>query len=254
MEAVVGVAKNKPQIHCITNYVTVNDCANALLAVGASPIMAHHCEEVSEITASSRALLLNLGATEYYDAMLIACNTAGKHSIPIIMDPCGISASKFRRDFCKKLVSEFKITAIRGNFSEILSLASNEKTSTGLDSQIVESDEVSSVEKSTLRLANECGSIIIASGEVDVASDGISADRIYGGDSMMRNITGAGCMASCILAAFLSIENSLAQASECMKFIGNAASEAARASRGSGSFRTAFIDSLYLNSHKNKSL
>ncbi len=130
MDAVESTA---PLVHSITNYVTVNDCANALLAIGARPVMSHDPREAAEITRGSQALELNLGATEYIDAMFLSGQAALEKGIPRVIDPVGISGSTFRRETLRRMITELQPTAIRGNYSEIHALLANAGTGTGVD-------------------------------------------------------------------------------------------------------------------------
>lgn len=130
------IAEKKPIIHCITNIVTVNDCANVLLAIGASPVMAHHEMEVKEITSGSDALVCNMGAIENFEAMLIAGRKADSLGHPVVIDPVGVASSSYRRSLCLKLIEECHPTCIRGNVSEIKALALDETISKGVDAKM----------------------------------------------------------------------------------------------------------------------
>ena len=128
------IQEERPIIHCITNAVTVNDCANILLAAGASPTMAHHPLEVEEITAGTKALVCNFGAIADYEAMEKAARVAGELGHAIVIDPVGVSGSSYRREKCQMLIENIHPTCIRGNYSEIRALMEHCSTATGVDS------------------------------------------------------------------------------------------------------------------------
>lgn len=201
----ISLIRNKrPLVHCLTNYVTVNDCANILLAVGASPIMAHHISEVCEVTSHADALLCNLGATEYYDAMKLSCDAATKQGIPIIVDPVGVSGIGFRREFFFELAAASKFSCIRGNASEIMALYLNTFTSAGVDAGSADANSGASLADTCIGLSKKFGCVVVASGACDIVADGDRVLKISGGSSRMKNITGAGCMSSAIVAGMLA--------------------------------------------------
>ncbi|ETP71858.1 hydroxyethylthiazole kinase, sugar kinase family [Lachnospiraceae bacterium JC7] len=210
------IRKRRPLIHSITNYVTVNDCANALLAIGARPVMSHAPEETVEITSGSDGLELNLGATEYYGSMLLSGKEAFSSGIPILIDPVGVSGSSHRRNFLKKLIVNCCPTVIRGNRSEILALIRDQKTETGVDSVRFDanaSDEsILSEMQAFCRAQNEryeaagalYGLILVCSGKTDLIASADRTSMVRGGSSEMSGVTGTGCMSSVVMTAFLS--------------------------------------------------
>jgi len=208
--------ETKPLVHSITNYVTVNDCANALLAIGARPVMSHAVQETRDITSGSDCLELNLGATEYFESMFLSAQEANAKGIPIVIDPVGVSGSTYRRDFLKRLISECHPTAIRGNRSEILALIKDHKTETGVDSVRCNDDLTASELLDTMCKFCQKDSehrkskgiydslVLVCSGAIDKVA---SKDRGYcinGGSELMSHVTGTGCMSSVILGAFLT--------------------------------------------------
>lgn len=212
--------ERRPVVHCITNIVTVNDCANILLALGASPTMAHHPEETAEVTEACDALVCNLGATESFDAMLPAMNTAAKLGHPIVIDPVGVGASSFRRNFLKKLLEEARtsrredgVLCIRGNYSEILALWKDCNTTAGVDADpemSVKSEKIKEqVCEATIALAKRYNAVIIASGKEDILSDGKETVTCLRGGEMMSRVTGMGCMLSSLLGAFFAVGKEL---------------------------------------------
>lgn len=210
------IREYRPLIHSITNYVTVNDCANALLAIGARPVMSHAPEEAAEITSGSDGLELNLGATEYFESMLLSAYEARDKGIPVVVDPVGVSGSTHRREFLKKLIENCYPTVIRGNRSEILAIIRDEKTETGVDSVKLESDasdeDILSEMQCYCRMQKQRydisgaghGLILVCSGSKDLIASQDAAVSISGGSTEMAWVTGTGCMSSVIMAAFIS--------------------------------------------------
>ena len=210
------IREYRPLIHSITNYVTVNDCANALLAIGARPVMSHAPEEAAEITSGSDGLELNLGATEYYESMLLSGREADSSGIPIIIDPVGVSGSSYRRNFLKRLIECCHPVAVRGNRSEILAMIRDEKTETGVDSVRFDADysdvEIISMMQEFCRKRKEeyiasgvsHELILVCSGKTDLIACSDKSVIAEGGSSEMSGVTGTGCMSSVILAAFIS--------------------------------------------------
>lgn len=270
------IIRNKPIVHCITNIVTVNDCANILLAIGASPTMAHHVKEVAEIQKGCNALVCNLGATENYEAMLEAVIAAKEAKHPVIIDPVGCGGSSYRREFFKKLVKICKPDCIRGNYAEITALARDAATVTGVDDteknklDAVDIDlklsRIDEVEREAIKLSQMTGAVVIASGEVDIIvkcedSDGNSTlekmkkcgqcylNRVEGGDEMMSRITGSGCMLSSMLGAYMAVENSFESAVRCCEDMKGAGKKAAQLTAACGggtmTFREKLIDSMF---------
>ena len=166
------VEKRRPVVQCITNIVTVNDCANALLAIGGSPTMAHHPEEMADFAAVSDALVCNMGATESLDAMM-AAGMASKNGRPVVIDPVGCASSAFRRGKCLELIKAVQPSCIRGNAAEIKALATDHNTGRGVDDLEAETPDAA---RSAMDLARKTGAIVVASGETDYIADGI---RLY---------------------------------------------------------------------------
>lgn len=244
------IGKKRPLVHCITNQVTVNDCANILLAAGARPTMAHAPQEVKEITAGSNALVLNMGATEYYSSMPFAVEGAMKAGIPVVIDPVGCGGSAYRREMVAELVRTGAVTCIRGNASEIKALAQEQNTVIGVDAD--STDIMKERASIAMELAKRTGSIVVLSGEVDIVTEGEEVYYIDNGDEMMSRITGSGCMATAIIGAYLSVagtKKAMAVAS-AMTMLGRCGEKAAKRTRyeerGTMTFRQHFIDEVYL--------
>lgn len=241
------IRNNRPLIHCITNYVTANDCANLLLACGASPVMADATEEAAEITAESSALVLNLGTLnqQRFAAMLEAGASANQKGIPVVFDPVGAGASAFRRSAAKTLLERIRITAIRGNPSEIRFLADGCSSAAGVDA--VSSDPVETL-KSAQILAGHTKAIVIATGERDIVTDGTNGYLLRTGHPVMKQVTGAGCMLSALTAAFLTaaVDATCCASAVCaMGLAGITAANRMQAQDGNASFRNYLIDAFF---------
>lgn len=221
------IQKERPLVHCITNMVTVNDCANILLAAGASPTMASHPVEVEEITAGCRSLVCNFGAIKDYDAMLLAGRKASVLGHPIIVDPVGAGGSSYRRGMIYEFLKETNVTCIRGNASEIQALMMNQKTVTGVDAEkdgLHESNRGQFKER-LMESAKKLGTILIVSGEKDLVTDGESLIEISNGHPLMTRITGSGCMSTALLGAFFGTaksdgKNAVSRAAACCAVMG----------------------------------
>lgn len=205
-----AIQRTAPLVHSITNYVTVNDCANALLAIGARPVMSHDPREAAEITRGSQALELNLGATEYLDAMFLSGQAAREKGIPRVIDPVGISGSTFRRETLHRMLSELQPTAIRGNYSEIHALLANAGTGTGVDAVVdaahpaLSGDALARGMQDYLRTL-DFPMILVASGREDIIASRDALCFVKNGSPRMSRVTGTGCMATEVLAAFLAV-------------------------------------------------
>lgn len=233
-----------PLIHNITNYVVMNFTANVLLAAGASPVMAHAKSEVEEMVAFSKALVLNIGTLDenWIESMIIAGKKASDLGIPIILDPVGAGATKLRTMAAKTLLDECNITIIRGNASEILSLRNTKFHTKGVDS-VHSMEEAGNI---AAELASDLGTTIAITGETDLVTDGNELYRIRGGSALMARVTGTGCAASAIVAAFAGIAKSpTIAATTALAFMAHAGKIAADSAHGPGSFVPAFIDALY---------
>lgn len=223
------IRRQRPIVHCITNAVTVNDCANVLLAVGASPTMAHHPLEVEEITAGASALVCNFGAIGDYEAMTKAGETAHSLGHAIVVDPVGVAGSGYRREKCQAFVEMVHPTCIRGNYSEIRALMEHCNTVTGVDAKDKNID-VEAMKQYALKYKT----ILIASGKTDVITDGTKVMYCDEGDELMARITGSCCMSSVLLGAFLSVSPDIEGAAVGCSFMGLAGERAAEKTKNSG--------------------
>jgi hydroxyethylthiazole kinase len=243
-ETLKKVREKKPLVHSITNDVTMNYTANALLACGASAVMAHGEEEVEEMVSLSNALVLNLGTlTESrVDAMTKAGRVANTRRIPIVLDPVGAGATTLRTRSCQRLLQGLSIQVIRGNPSEILSLGRDELRSKGVDSL----HRVDEAVEAALDLAKTYALTAAVTGKIDFVTDGSRACRVYNGHDMMAYMTGAGCAATVLIAAFLAAGSHPFEATAAaLSYLGLAAEKAAATSDGPGTFQIQLLDALY---------
>lgn len=251
-----NLKEKTPLIHCITNYVTVNDCANILIACGASPIMADEKEEVEEITSICNGLNINIGTLNknVIESMLIAGKKANELSHPVTFDPVGVGASKLRNDTAKRLLEEVQFAVIRGNISEIKGLALGSGSTKGVDADISDVvtdenlDEVISFSKS---FSKKTKAIIAISGAIDIVCDENKAYVIRNGHKMMSKITGSGCMLTTMIAAFVSAnkDNYLEATAAALCTMGIAGENAYKImeknNAGNSSYRNYLIDEIY---------
>ncbi len=202
-ELLKRIKESRPIIHHITNYVTMNDSANIVLAIGGSPIMANDAAEVEQVVALSKALVLNLGTPNHnnFKSMLIAGKKANELGIPIIFDPVGAGATSFRKEISSQLLADIKPTVIKGNLSEIMHLANVDGCCYGIDSNLSTNNGKELVQ----RLARELKCIVAATGRKDVVSDGKITYTINNGHEMLSRITGTGCMTASLVGAFCSV-------------------------------------------------
>jgi hydroxyethylthiazole kinase len=241
--ALIALRAKTPLVQNITNYVVMNNTANALLAVGASPAMVHAPEEAAEFATISSALVINIGtlSTPWVDGMTKAATAARDNGVPWILDPVGIGATAFRRATCAKLVT-LSPAVIRGNASEIIALAGAANAGKGVDS----TDTSEAAGDAARRLAAATGAVVAVTGKVDYVTDGERTIAIANGDVMLTRVTGTGCTATALIGAFLGARLGPMDAAVAgLATLGVAAEIAARKSSGPGSFQVALIDALY---------
>lgn len=241
---VQSVRKQSPLVHNITNFVVMNGTANALLAVGASPIMAHAKSEIKEMATISNAVVVNIGTLDAYwsESMLIAAEEAHCTKKTWVLDPVGAGATSFRDDILAKLL-QFKPTVIRGNASEIIALAKANKTVTkGVDST-AESNEAVNAAK---YLVENYQSVVCVSGATDIIIDEKETYFVENGHPLMTKVTGLGCSASAIVGAFAGISENKSEATvAAMSLLGIAGELAQKISNGPGSLQMNILDKLY---------
>ncbi len=243
-ELLQTLREKRPIIHHITNYVTVNDCANVTLAIGAAPVMAHAKQEVAQMTSLSNALVLNIGTLdpEQIESMLIAGKCANEKNIPIILDPCGAGATTLRTEAAKKLTEQLNITIIKGNASEIATLAGLEAETKGVESGALKTTP----EHAACTLRELTGATIIITGKKDIITDKTKTITLSGGSPMTTKITGGGCMAASLIASFASIEkNPLIAGTAALTCFNTAQELAEKKSTGPMDYKKNLIDELH---------
>lgn len=238
-----------PLVHCMTNYVSANDCANLLLACGASPIMADDLEEVAEVTAMCDGLVLNMGTPNprKIEAMLRAGQEANRLGHPAVLDPVGVGSSAIRQDGARRLLEQVRFAAIRGNASEIATLVSGTAAHRGVDAD--GDSSAINAERNALQLAKQTGAVVIVTGDTDIVTDGSTCYRVINGHPMMRLVTGAGCQLSALIGAYVTAnpERPLeaALAAVCaMGLCGEIAHSRLSSLDGNASYRNYIIDAI----------
>jgi hydroxyethylthiazole kinase len=237
------VREKRPLVHHITNYVTVNDCANITISAGASPVMADAHEEVCEMVTFAGALVLNIGTLNrgQIESMILAGGMANDRKIPVILDPVGAGATRFRTDTALRLLDELKVTILKGNAGEIGVLAGAEAQVRGVDSYGVTGDLV----KIAQHFAKRAGMTVVVSGATDIVTDGRRILLVENGHPMMGSISGTGCMAASVTGAFAAVTDDPVMASAAaLAAFGIAGEKAAAGARGPYSFKTALFDEM----------
>lgn len=252
-KALISVQKKRPLVQCITNFVTVNDCANIILASGGSPTMASHPREVEEAVAGVQVLVCNLGAIEKVESMVLAGKEANRIGKPVILDPVGAGGTKLRRDAAKRLLEAVQFAVIRGNASEIRYLAGQQSTGSGVDvsslDEITE-ENLSAAVSMAEELAKKLHSVIAISGKIDVISDGKRSCILRNGCATMARITGSGCMLTALIGAFCGANGdaflAACAAMTAMGISGEIAEEKRlRNHTGNATFRNDLIDAVF---------
>lgn len=240
------VREKSPLVHSITNYVVMNNTANALLAVGASPIMAHAHAEMKSMVTICGALVINIGTLDEYwvQSMQLAIKTANELGKPWVLDPVGAGATPYRNKVLASLL-QLRPTIVRGNASEILALANyTDAVTKGVDSTQQSTEAVEAANQ----LNANYGSIICISGATDIIIDKGKKVHLQNGDAMMAKVTGMGCTATALIGAFIAInhQDAFLATVSAMALLGVAGEMAAAQSKGPGSLQLHIIDELYL--------
>jgi hydroxyethylthiazole kinase len=236
--------KKSPLVHNITNYVVMNNTANALLAIGASPVMAHAIEEVEDIVSISSSLVINMGtlSEKWIDAMILAVKKAKELNKPFVFDPVGVGASKYRMETAKKIITAATPNVIRGNASEIMALAQITNSTKGVDSTVSSDTAIIAAQK----LSHELNNTVVISGATDYIISNNQINKVSDGSPIMAKVTGMGCTATSIIGACISVETDYHLASTAaMKIMSKAGNMTEKISSGPGSFQMSFLDSLY---------
>jgi hydroxyethylthiazole kinase len=239
-----AIREKKPLVHNITNSVVMNFTANAILAMGALPVMADAENEVEEIVAVADALVLNIGTlTEgRIGSMIKAAQKASEQRTPIVFDPVGVGATRFRTETAKNIIDTTPISVIRGNASEILSLRHKASQPKGVAS----AHTVDEATPTAKIIAKELNTIVAITGHVDMVTDGLREIRISNGHPLMSYLTGTGCASSAAIGAFLAVENDALRATAmALAFFGIAGEAASKNASAPGTFMGCLIDALY---------
>ncbi|MDE7234700.1 MAG: hydroxyethylthiazole kinase [Ruminiclostridium sp.] len=252
-ELLMRVRERSPLIHCITNYVTANDCANLLLACGASPIMSDSPDEVGDVVSLCGGLLLNTGtmSRDRLNAMLLAGERANTLGIPVVLDPVGAGSSGARTEAVFTILRTVRVSAIRSNLSELRAILGTAAPTRGVDSDPKEKiTDLSQTIETMKRLSERLGAIIAVTGETDLVADCEKVYKIKNGSPLLRLVTGAGCQLSALTAAFLAANpeksTEAAAAAVCMMGVcGEIAEGRMTEADGNASYRNYVIDAAY---------
>jgi len=249
------VKEKNPLVHHITNYVTVNDCANITLAIGGSPVMADDIKEVCDMVTLASSLVINIGTlnSRSIEAMLAAGKKANELKIPVILDPVGAGATPYRTETARRIISEVKLAVIRGNLSEIKTLYGIETKTKGVDAYESDFEDGQERERSkemAKSLANKFNTVVAITGEVDIITDGKILYSVENGHNIMSKVTGTGCMCSSLIGSYLgSGDNKLTAALAgvvSMGIAGEIAYEGLdKRKDGTGTLKVKIIDSIY---------
>ena len=237
----------RPLVHCITNYVSANDCANLLLGCGASAIMADEPAEVAEVTAMCDGLVLNMGTPNprKLEALLIAGKKANRLGHPVVLDPVGVGSSTMRQTAARQLLDEVRFAAIRGNATEIATLIRGTAAQRGVDAD----EQNDAMETNASQLACKTGAVVIVTGDTDIVTDGRTIYRVHNGHPMMRTVTGAGCQLSALVGAYITANSDkplrAALAAVCaMGLCGEIAHHRLTPMDGNASYRNYMLDAI----------
>ncbi len=242
-EILARVREKRPLVHHITNYVTVNDCANVTLCIGAAPVMAEAREEMADMVSLAGALVLNIGTlrSEQVESMLIAGRRANELRIPIVLDPVGAGATKYRTEVAQRLLKELRVSILKGNAGEIGVLAGSGGVVRGVDSGGMSGEPVSV----SRELASSLGLTVVMSGPTDIVTDGRRTLLVDNGHELMGRISGTGCMASSLVAAFAAVaDDHVTSSAAALAAFGIAGESAARRARGPYAFKSALMDEV----------
>jgi hydroxyethylthiazole kinase len=236
--------ERKPLVHQITNYVVMNETANATLALGALPVMAHAREEVEEMVRLAGALVINIGtlSPHWIEAMLAAGKAANAARVPVVLDPVGAGATSYRTDTARRILDEVRVAVLRGNAGEVATLVGVEAEVRGVES-IATTGAPAELSRAAAR---QLGLVASVTGPVDHVSDGDLVVAVTNGDELLSSVTGTGCMSTAITGCFLAVKPDapLEAAAEALATFGVAAEDAARDQVGPGSFHVNLYDAL----------
>ena len=237
--------ERKPLVHQITNYVVMNETANATLALGALPVMAHAKEEVEEMASVAGALVLNIGtlSEHWVDAMLLAAKAANRAGAPVVLDPVGVGATKLRTETARRILDEAQIAVVRGNAAEVATLAGREAEIRGVES-VGAADSGAELAREAARAL---GLVAAVTGPTDHVSDGKRVIAVSNGHELLGTVSGTGCMSTAVTGSFLATrpEQPLEAAAEALVAFGVAGEDAAQGANGPGTFHAQLYDALY---------
>ena len=240
-----SLREGKPLVHQITNYVVMNETANATLALGALPVMAHAGEEVEEMARIASSLVLNIGtlSEHWIEAMLLAGGAANARGIPVVLDPVGVGATTYRTTTAHRILELVDVTVLRGNAGEVATLVGADAEVRGVESVSAGLDAAELAREAARRL----GVIASVTGVVDHVSDGERVLAISNGHEWLSTVTGTGCMSSAMTGCFLAAKpgEPLESAAEALSAFGVAAEDAAAGAAGPGTFHALLYDALY---------
>ena len=237
------IRNNSPLVHNITNYVVMNNTANALLSVGASPVMAHSLDEVEDIISISSSLVINMGTLSelWVDSMIKAGKKANQLKKPIVFDPVGVGASSYRTEVAKEIIEKTSPSVIRGNASEIMVLAQLSSVTKGVDSTAKTVEALDGA----IQLSKELNNTVVVSGETDYIVTRNKVSSINNGREIMSKVTGMGCTATSVIGASVAVEDDVHESAVfSMALMGVAGEIAESKSNGPGSFQISFLDTL----------
>lgn len=240
-EALRKISEEKPLVHHLTNYVTVNLVANVTLSTGALPVMAHAREEVEEMVGLASALVLNIGTLDagLVESMLLAGKRANEIGIPVVLDPVGAGATKLRTRTAERLLLELDVAAVRGNAGEIATLAGLAAEVRGVESL------AGDAERAVVEAARALGVTVAATGETDYVSDGEITLAVSNGHAMMGRVVGSGCASTAVVGCFAAAGGGDAETvAHALAYFGRAGEVAAEAAEGAGTFEPRLLDAL----------
>ena len=250
-----NLREKNPLVHQITNYVTINDCANITLAIGGSPVMAEDIHEVREMVSLASSLVINIGTLNsvIIESMIEAGKMANELNIPVILDPVGVGATTYRTETCKRIINEVKLAVIRGNLSEIKTIYGIETITRGVDASesfSADSDEFTKEKQMARDFAIKFNTVVVITGAVDIISDGKTLYTASNGHKIMSRVTGTGCMCTSVIGCYLGAgDNNLIAALAGIVSMGIAGETAYESldknSEGSGTFKVKMLDAIY---------
>jgi hydroxyethylthiazole kinase len=235
--------ERKPLIHQITNYVVMNETANATLAIGALPVMAHAVEEVEEMASAAGALVLNIGtlSAHWVDAMLLAGQAANAAGAPVVLDPVGVGATTYRTDTAKRILDAVDVAVVRGNAAEVAALAGLEAEIRGVEAIGTHGSPAEIARTAAAKL----GVVAAVTGPTDHVSDGTRTLAVANGDPLLAAITGSGCISTALTGCFAAVRPPREAATFALAALGVAAEDAAVSAPGPGTFHARLYDALH---------